>query len=353
MPNNYAVEAMRSGQLTILNKLGFIISTKYPTSQNPFEDEVAYAKKVLDGSIEDKRLFALLYEPDDAKNWTNDDVVMKQANPLALEIPEVWDDLVLKRERAIVLESSRENFLTKHCNIIYQGRGTESYVSVEQVQKCKVDKIDWRGRSVYVGVDLAMTTDNCAVTMVAMDDSGDGERILALPMAFIPEGRIIEKSRVEKLDYRQMIRNGICIACGDMTVDYSVIEQYVLSLPAKYGVHIESIGFDRYNALSSAQKWEDAGFECVEIRQHSDTLHMPTKLLKEKIEDGLFGFTENRLYEINFENCRCTYDTGLRAYVNKKRSIGKIDEVAATINAVYLLQQNALFGEDDFVIQMV
>ena len=40
LPNSYAIEAMRSGQLTILNKLGFIISTKYPTANNPFEDEV-------------------------------------------------------------------------------------------------------------------------------------------------------------------------------------------------------------------------------------------------------------------------------------------------------------------------
>ena len=40
LPNSYAIEAMRSGQLNILNKLGCIISTKYPTANNPFEDEV-------------------------------------------------------------------------------------------------------------------------------------------------------------------------------------------------------------------------------------------------------------------------------------------------------------------------
>lgn len=37
---NYPIEAMRSGQLNILNKLGFIISTKYPTIDNPFEDDL-------------------------------------------------------------------------------------------------------------------------------------------------------------------------------------------------------------------------------------------------------------------------------------------------------------------------
>ena len=40
LPTSYAIESMKSGQLNILNKLGFIISTKYPTIDNPFEDEV-------------------------------------------------------------------------------------------------------------------------------------------------------------------------------------------------------------------------------------------------------------------------------------------------------------------------
>ena len=120
LPNSYPIEAMRSGQLNIKNKIGCIISTKYPTANNPFEDEVNYAKRVLDGLEEDETVFALLYEPDNTKNWTTDDLIMKQANPVALEIPEIWEDLLKKRARAIAMESARENFLTKHCNIIYQ-----------------------------------------------------------------------------------------------------------------------------------------------------------------------------------------------------------------------------------------
>ena len=128
LPTSYAIEAMRSGQLTILNKLGCIISTKYPTFDNPLEDEVLYAKKILDGKIKDDKVFALLFEPDDTKNWTTNDEILKQGNPLAVETPEIWNDLLDKRQRAIEVESARENFLTKHCNIIYQGLGTEVWI---------------------------------------------------------------------------------------------------------------------------------------------------------------------------------------------------------------------------------
>ncbi len=347
LPTAYAIGAMRSGQLLVMNRLGFVISTKYPTSQNPFEDEVAYCKKVLDGVIDNDKVFALLYEPDNTKDWATDDSILRHANPLALELEPVWNELVDSRRDAIEVESQRENFITKHCNIIYQGVGTESYISIDQIKACRTAHIDWAGRVVYVGVDLAMTNDNCSVVMVSVDDD---ENILALPMIFIPEGRIEEKTRFEKLDYRQAILNGHCIACGDMTVDYAVIEKYVFDLEDKYGVQIQAIGYDRYNALSSAQKWEQK-YNTVEVRQHSDTLHMPTKLLKERILDRKFRYEENRLYEINYENARCTYDTGLRAYVNKKKSNGKVDAVMATIDAVYLLQQDIIFGDDGFIIQ--
>lgn len=68
LPISYPIDAMRSGQLNILNKLGVIISTKYPTIDNPFEDEVNYSKKVLDGLENDETRFSLLYEPDNPKN---------------------------------------------------------------------------------------------------------------------------------------------------------------------------------------------------------------------------------------------------------------------------------------------
>lgn len=352
LPNSYPIEAMRSGQLNIKNKLGCIISTKYPTANNPFEDEVNYAKRVLDGLEEDETVFALLYEPDDTKNWTTDDLILKQGNPVALEIPEIWEDLLKKRARAIAIESARENFLTKHCNIIYQGVGTEAFVDINDLMQCKVSNIDWQGRGVYLGVDLSMTNDNCAIGMVAEEDG----KILADAVAFIPESRIDEKSQFEKIDYRQFINAMKCIACGNKTVDYGVIEDFVFHIEEKYGVTVKALGYDRFNALSSAQKWANgdggrySGINCIQIRQHSDTLHPPTKLLYEKITNREFEYEENKLLEINFENSRCAFDTNMNRYVNKKKSNGKIDMVVALINATYLLQQDIIF-EDGFICQ--
>ena len=343
LPVNYPIEAMRSGQLMIQNKLGCIISTKYPTIENPFEDEVRKAKQVLDGTLQDDTVFSLLYEPDKTKDWETDDSLIAQSNPLALEIPAVFEDIQKKRTDAIVMPSTRENFLTKHLNIIYQGLGTETYIDPQDVIACRSQTpIDWTGKTVYVGVDLSETTDNTAVAFVALDN--DGETILADVVGFIPADSVDSKSRTEKVSYRQFIEDGKCIDCGGRVIDYSVVEEFVFALEERLGCSVAYIGYDRRNAMSSAQKWDEK-YETVEIRQHSSVLHAPTKLLRDSILEGLFRYDENRFLELNFQNARVTYDTNRNLYVNKKKSSGKVDMVVALINAVYLLQAFELQGD--------
>lgn len=348
LPTIYPLEAMRSGQLNILNKLGFVISTKYPTIDNPFEAEVSYSKKVLNGLVTDETRFSLLYEPDNPKDWEKDDLILKQANPVALEIPEIWEDLLKKRTRAIATASVRENFVTKHCNIIYQGVGTESYIDVKDVQACRTESIDWRGKEVYLGLDLSESNDNTSVSMVCIDAEG---KIYAESFAFIPEERIEEKSQAERVDYRNLCKTEHVFSCGDRVIDYTFVEDFILSLPEKYGVEIQEIGFDRWNALSTAQKLEKEGFPMIELKQHSSVLHPATKYLKEKILKKEFAYETNPLLEINFQNAKCVYDTNKNQYVNKKKSNGKVDMVVSLINAVCLLQRSSLVS--DFVVQVI
>ena len=350
LPIHYPIDAMQSGQIGLMNKLGFIISTKYPTVDNPFEDEVDLSKKILDGTIHDEKRFSLLYEPDNTKNWETDDLILKQANPVALEDEGVWETLKYKRATAIAMESARENFVTKHCNIIYQGQGTETYIDVKDVQACKVANIDWRGRVVYLGLDLSETNDNTSVAMVSVDENN---KILAKSFAFIPEDRVDEKSQYEKVNYRELIKTENVMACGDRVIDYGAVEAFISGIEERYGVEVQAIGYDRWNALSTAQKLEREGYNMVEIKQHSSVLHMPTKLLKEKILKGEFEYTDNKLLEINFQNARCTYDTNMNTYVNKKKSRGKVDMVVSLINAVYLLQQDYFLNQGNFTIQVI
>lgn len=342
--DSYPVEAMRSSQITLVNKLGIIISTQYPNDNNVMIDEIDIAKKVLDDVLDKENVFALLYEPDDAlrKKWETDDLVIYQANPVAVNNKEVFASIKELRATAILYENKRENFLCKHCNIMYKGLGVEGYIDVQKVKRCKVaeDPNFWRGRKVWVGLDLAQTDDNTAVAMVT---EADGV-IHAKVWGVLPKDRVEIKSQKEGVDYKKLIAAGNCFAEGEEVIDYPFVERLILGLPEKYGVEIQQVGYDRYNAIATVQKLEEKGLECVEVKQHSSVLHPPTKLLREAILKREFAYDENRLLEINFQNARCSEDTNLNKYVNKKRSAGKVDMVMATLDALYLLQQEMLYG---------
>lgn len=342
LKTSYPIEAMESSQLNLVNRLGVLISTAYDTIHNPMTEEMEYAQKVMDGNINDETLFALLYKPDNMKDWTSDEALL-QANPLAIELPENLDELKKKRARVLEMPSAQTNFKTKHLNIFVDGDIAEVYVSTDDLRKGKISNFDWEGRKVHIGVDLSQSNDNTAVSMVTYDEKED--KFIAKVWAFLPEGQVENKMQLEKVDYRIYEKQGFCIFSGDKVINYGDIEKFVMDLEDNYRVIIGEIGYDRYNAISSANKWNDAGYNAVEIKQHSSHLHQPTKLLKEMILNEKFQYQTNQLFEINVANAREVLDTNLNGYVNKKKSTGKIDMLAATINAMYLWNLELLEGK--------
>ncbi len=353
--DGYPVQAMRSSQITLRNKLGVLISTQYPNDSNGLLAEIDLAKRQLNKLYEGRgNYFALLYEPDEElrQNWQTDDNVLYQANPVTLNNKEFFDNLIEERTLAVLYEDRRENFLCKHCNIQYKGLGVEGYVDAVYVAACSVpESLDfWRGRRVWLGLDLSQTDDNTAVAMVTYDEE---ERLYAKVWGFLPKDKIQIKTVKEEVDYKRHIADKECFACGGEVIDYGFVERFILDIEKQYGVQVVQCGFDRYNAISTVQKLENAEnpIECVELKQHSSVLHPATKLLKEKILSGEFFFDRNKLLEINFSNARCTEDTNLNKYVNKKRSSGKVDMVVALINAVCLAQIEMLREGERFLVQ--
>ena len=352
--DEYPIEAMRSSQITLFNKLGIIISTQYPNDDNAMIDEIDIAKKTLDGLLDDRRTFALLYEPNEelkiGEEWQTNDLCIYQSNPVAYAHKYIFDEIVKKRAIAILYENKRENYLCKHNNILYKGLGIEGYVDIQKVKLCRIEnsKEFWKGKKVWLGLDLSQTDDNTALAMVTIADGV----VYAKVFGFVPADKVEFKSKKEHVDYKRLIANGDCFSCGNEVIDYLFVESKIVEIEAGYGVEIQQIGYDRWNALATVQQLEKDGYECVEIKQHSSVLHQPTKWLRELILEQQFHYMSNRMLEINFQNARCTEDTNRNKYVNKKKSEGKVDMVVSLINAMCLLQQYVMYGSDDFVVQV-
>lgn len=210
--DEYPIEAMRSSQITLFNKLGIIISTQYPNDDNSMIDEIDIAKKTLDGLLDDRRTFALLYEPNDelkvGDEWQTNDLCIYQSNPVAYAHKYIFDEIVKKRAIAVLYENKRENYLCKHNNILYKGLGVEGYIDIQKVKLCRIenDHEFWKGKKVWLGLDLSQTDDNTALAMVTIVDGV----VYAKVFGFVPTDKVEFKSKKEHVDYRRLIANGDC-----------------------------------------------------------------------------------------------------------------------------------------------
>lgn len=325
-------DSLQTSMLSTINRLLFTISTGYPYPNNPMREQIEYGKKVLDEVIEDDKFFLMCYELDEGDDWTDEKNWIK-SNPLQANSELGMDFLRSECKMALELPSKQLSFRTKNLNQWLDGDESEVYIPMEDLRKCKLNEsYNWYNKDVYVGVDLSQTSDNTAISMVTYD-SMLGKFIIK-SWAFIPSDKVYQKSKTEKVDYDLYIKNGNCFACGDNVIDYAFVEQFVLNLEQKYNVRILDIGYDRYNCVSSANKWYNSGLQVTEIKQHSSILHPATKFLKEKILKQEVLYENNPLLEINFANAKLVQDTNLNGYVNKKKSTGKIDMVASLINAM-------------------
>ena len=332
------IKAMESGQLNVVNPLMFKITTAYPEDKSIMLEELEHLKKIYSETEVDDRLFALLYYADEENLWTDKGLYM--ANPLRIE--ENYESIRRMRNKALSLDSERAEYLTKNMNYFLPSLSGEAYIDVRKVKECIVPSVDFSGRRVYVGLDLALTTDNVGVTIASLD--GDGETILLDSWAFIPSSKVEDKSRKERTNYRRHIERGNCFACGDEVVDYGFIEKFILELEEELDCTIEAIGYDIFNAMSTVQKLEENGYLTVMVKQHSSVLHPAIKLVEEKILNKEIQFEDNPLLIQNFQNARVIYDTNLNKYVTKKKSTGKIDMLAAGFSAVHLLMENEILG---------
>jgi phage terminase large subunit-like protein len=340
------INALKSGQLNVRNPLRFKLTTAYAEDLSIMLEELDYMKKVYAGFIKDERMFSLLYYAEPEHLW--DDHGLYQANPL--RIKENYDEIRDSRTAAIEKPKEREEYLCKHMNYFLPSSSGEAFIDLQDLRKCKIDEFDWSGRKVWVAFDLSLSNDNCAYAMVTEEDL----KIYCDAYAFVPTDRIPEKNRLEKINYNDFIKDGKCFACGDLTVDYNFIEEMLLAIEETHNVTVVGFAYDRWNALATAQRLEKHGYKVVEVKQHSSTLHAPTKLLKEKILSQEFFYTPNPLLELNFQNARVVEDNNKNMYVNKKKSSGKIDVCVAIINAVYLLQMDVIFNpESDWAIQVI
>lgn len=340
------IQAMVSGMMNTKNRLGIKISTAYDVDNSVMLQEVEYIKRVLDGIVDDQKVFGMLYMADEVHLW--DDVGIAQANPL--DIPENIEYIKDQRKIAQEVPAKQVNFLTKHLNYFMPENNSTSFMNINDLKVLSIDQYDWSGREVWIGLDLALSTDNCAVSILTMDTERGA--YISQSWAFVPADTIRDKERVEKVSYRAYEKAGYCFICGDRVVDYGVIEEFILNLENKLGVTVLGVLYDKYNANSTVQRLKNSGLDCIEVPQSFYVLSPACKLFKESVLNGVYNYVKNPLFEMNVANAKEITNAQMLTMVAKKVSTGKIDLLASILNCFTTIGEveKSVYEERELII---
>lgn len=278
--------AMRSGQKNVINPLLFRTTTAYAITNSIMEEDLDYIRKVYNGVVDDERMFALVYYAEEEHLW--DDTGLYQANPL--RIAENYMTMREDRKKALVQPNLQEEFLTKTCNVFVQKKKEEKYLDIKLWKKCSTKKIDFTGKTVVVGVDLSISTDLTAVSIMYKED----DKYYLYAKGFLPRENL--EQRREKIDYRQYEKAGYCKILDGYIVDYDKVEDYIRNIEKNFNCKIKCIVSDPYNAIQMMQSLSK-DYEVILLKQTYTSLSPSIKSFRNDVYTEKLFYQENKLLD--------------------------------------------------------
>lgn len=283
-----------------------------------------YAKKVLEGVIEDDRLFAYIAQIDESDNPFDESVWIK-ANP-NLGVSVSIDDLRVKAKQAKEIPAAYNNFLCKHLNMWVSSQ--TAWINIEKWDACNQEFPDLRGMPCYCGVDLSTTTDITSVSFVFPLNAG---YYAIINHNFMPEESITEHEHKDGYPYRAWVRDGYITATPGAVIDYEWIQSYIMEMSKEY--QVLEICYDPWNATQFANNMTNEGFTCVEVRQGYRTMSEPIKDMEKLILENKLIHGGNPVLRLAVSNASVVTDPAGNVKLDKSKSTQRIDPIISAITA--------------------
>lgn len=142
----------------------------------------------------------------------------------------------------------------------------------------------------------------------------------------MPEAHAKEKMATVKVPYDLWRDMGYITYTSGETVDYQLVEQWIIKFIHKNRFRPQEMAYDKWNALHLAQRLESKGHTMVELPQRINHLSLPTKSFRE-----IHGDDPVLTWAIN--NAITKMDPQENIMLDKAKSPQRIDPIAAVMNA--------------------
>ncbi len=263
----------------------------------------------------------------DCDDWT-DEAVWPKVNPnLGVSIPlsylrdQVRDALAMPAVRNL---NQRLNFCLWNDSYVV-------WLPADAWRACGQPLRSLVGRRGILGLDLSSTTDLTALVALFPDDDGSYD---VLARFWMPRDNVAERVKRDRAPYDVWAREGVLTLTDGNVIDYDFILAEILALPEREHVEIAEVAFDPWNATGLVTDLQNAGITCAPIRQGFASLTAPSKALETLIAKGLLRHAGHPVLALCAANAVAEVDAAGNIKPSKSHSTGRIDGIAALVNAL-------------------
>lgn len=332
------VDTMETGMGAREQPLLLMITTAGFNIAGPCYDQEQDAKKVLEGTLEDPELFALIYTIDDGDDWTSP-AVLRKANPnFGISVDE---DFLLSQQRLATQSASKQTrFKTKHLNIWCSAKS--AWLNMLEWGKCAdytLRREQFKGERCYLTLDLASRSDICVLMLVFVRVIDGKQHFYLFGDYYLPEAAI-ENAEKNANAYRKWVIEGFLQQHEGAEIDFDLIEEDMLALVAEYGP--EEVVFDPWRAAQLEQRLTKNGITAVELGAQVKNLSLPMKEFESAIKAGRVHHDGNPMLTWMMSNVVAKLDAKDNIYPRKEKPEQKIDGAVASIMGI----ARAISGEE-------
>lgn len=358
------VDSMKTGMGAREQPLQLIVTTAGENVEGPCYNFQLGLQQVLEGVVEDDRLFGIIYtidqrppghtaesHPDELDDdWTSEDALRK-ANPnYGVSVSSAF----LKDQLAEALRDPRKQgtYKTKHLNVWVQARA--AYFNVQRwidsgvlYDGHPVRMDQFAGDPCMAGMDLAAKLDLASVQFIFMLArcrspvakflADLGFQYACFGWNYCPEKRVHDLDNTKRELYQAWVAGGHLIATDGGLIDLPRIERDVLAASKTY--QLEKVGYDPTHATQMAINLDAAGVPIEEIRQTVVMLSDPMKWVDARSREMHLANDSNPCMRWQVSNVVAKVDAKDNVYPRKEREENKIDGPVALIMAMAVTLQ--------------
>lgn len=279
----------------------------------------------------DDSFFTIIYTLDDKDDWKDPAVWVKSNPNLGVTLHEDW----LQQQVLGAMNNSSDEVGVRTKNLGQWMDTAQTWILDKYIldATAKVSDDVFKGKELFVGVDLASNQDLTAVAYMV-----DRDGILYYKVEYYVPSESLQ-TRPDKDLYAQWVRTkSLTITPGNVT-DYEYITSDILAMD-KLG-YIVRIAYDQYNATQWAINATNEGLPLEPFSQAIGNFNKCTKEFERKIMQGSVVLDDNPINRYCLRNVVLRMDVNGNVKPDKKQEKKKIDGVIAMLQALAMYQAYA------------